>query len=101
MELNVGHRIRLLNLLPAEGTIVTLKVVNQLRLDLALSEEEVIRCGLRIENDRVMWDDGTYTKEIKLGEVARNLIKESLEELNQKEKLIIGDVDLWDLFVGE
>jgi hypothetical protein len=99
MELTVGNRFRLLAILPESGNIVTLKIVAELRKALALSEEEIKKFGVTFSGDRITWKDQKDTADIAIGPVAKGVITDNLERLNNEEKLKIEDVELWELFM--
>ena len=102
MELNVGHRIRLLNILPEQGNLLTIKIVRQLREELSFTEEEHQKFAVKIEGNRLMWDaDNLETKSVEFGPKATELVEKRLRELNDEDKLTVGDLELWEMFIGE
>lgn len=102
MELNVGQRIRLLNILPEQGNLLTIKIVRQLREELSFTEEEHKKFAVRVEGNRLMWDaENLETKEVEFGPKATELVEKRLRELNEKDELTVGDLELWEMFIGE
>jgi uncharacterized protein YjaG (DUF416 family) len=101
MLVGIGERIRLLNILPEKGNILTIKMVRQLREALSLSEEEHRDNNVVIQEDRVSWNLDFPDKEIEFNDLARELIAKVLKELNEKDELTVGDVRLWEEFVEE
>lgn len=101
MKVGIGERIRLLNILPEKGNILTIKMVRQLREALSLSEEEHRDNNVVIQEDRVSWNLDFPDKEIEFNDLAKELIAKVLKELNEKDELTVGDVRLWEEFVEE
>lgn len=101
MKVGIGERIRLLNILPEKGNILTIKMVRQLREALSLSEEEHRDNSVVIQEDRVSWNLDFPDKEIEFNDLAKELIAKVLKELNEKDELTVGDVRLWEEFVEE
>jgi hypothetical protein len=101
MKVAVGERIRLLAMLPDVGSILTLKIVRELRSELSFSEEDHKTFNLQSHEDRITWDDNAPEKEIEFGEKAMEIVKARLTELNDTEQLTVADVTLWDKFMEE
>jgi hypothetical protein len=100
MKLKAGHRVTLLNTLPREGDILTLRIVRELREALSFSEEEHKVLGLKINGPMITWDASKDEgKEIQIGTKAREVIVEALNALNQQKKLNDGHLDIWGMFV--
>lgn len=98
MKLSILDRLVLLNVLPKEGQVTTLKIVRKLQEDLSFSEEEHKRLNFRQEEDRLVWND-EEDKEIEIGEKATDVIKSALRTLNDQGKLHIDAVDIYDRFM--
>lgn len=102
MELSVLHRLLLLGLLPAEGTITTLRIVRQLREDLSFSEEEHALLELTGDDKGIHWKaDKAVSKDVDIGAKAHTLIADVLTSLSTAKKLRPEHLDLYDLFVEE
>ena len=103
MELNILERLMLGSVLPQQGDIVTLKIVQDLKLALAFNEEELADHNISNENDRVTWnpESSEYVKDIPIGPKAMSLIIEELET-RSKDKVLVPDfISLYDKVVGE
>lgn len=103
MELNILERLMLASILPEKGDIVTLKIVQDLRLALAFTEEEIADHNISNENDRVTWNPeaSEYVKEIPIGPKAMSLIIGELET-RDKDKVLVADfISLYDKFMSE
>lgn len=101
MELGILERLVLLNSLPAQGDITTIKIVRKLREDLSFSEEEHAQLNFKQEADQLLWNkDAPVTKDVTLGEKALKVIRDALVSLNQKKELHADHLDVYEKFVG-
>ena len=100
MKLNVAERLVLLNLLPREGGITTLRIVRELRDNLSFSEEEHKTLQFKSEDNGTQWEsDAIGETEIEIGPRAYTLIAEILEKLDKDEKLVEDYMSGWEKFV--
>jgi len=102
MKLEILDRINLLNILPAEGNIVTLRIVNELRGSLSFSEKELADGKINQSAEgHITWDAASgVVKDVKIGDTARDIIKGALKKLDEEKKLTAQLVPLWDKFVS-
>ena len=100
MKLSVSERIVLLNILPKEGDITTLRIVRELRDALSFSEEEHGALQFKeLEGGGTEWNpDGVSDRPVEIGPRAFTLISEALEKLNKNQKLVEDYVSVWDKF---
>jgi hypothetical protein len=101
MKVGIRERIRLLNILPEQGNLLTIKIVRQLREALSMSEEEHESAAIKVTDDRITWDPDYPDKEIVIGAKGKEIIEKRLRELNEKNELTVADLDLWEKFIGE
>ena len=91
-------RFVLLNILPPEGNISTIKIVHRLRMDLAPTEKEFKDYKIVQQESQVQWDDAMEQKrgpqEKKIGPKAYILIEEQFEKLDKDKKLTNGQLNL-------
>ena len=100
MILTLPERIVLLNVLPAEGNVITLRVAQQLRMEVALSEEEIAKAELVQDGERMHWKAGAdVSKDVEIGEAARGIVVEALKKLNEQSKLTTNHISLYEKFV--
>ena len=101
MTLGILERIQLLNILPAEGNIVTLRIVGRLRDELGFSEDEISAGNIRqFEDGRITWDaSSTVEKDVEIGDTAKDIIKAALKKLDDEKKLTTQLIPIWDKFV--
>ena len=102
MELNVFERLMLLSILPQEGNFVTLKVLRELKSNLALGEKELKEFEVIQEGEQVKWNiKGNEELEIEIGEKATDIVIEALKQLDKDKKLTEQYFSLYEKFVGE
>lgn len=105
VKLNLFERLVVMGMLPAEGNFATLKIVNELRMELAPSEEEYQKAGLSImENGQGVqakdWN-AVKEKELKLGETAKGIIVKALKKLDKEMKLKNEHMTIYMKFIKE
>jgi len=95
------ERIQLLNLLPAEGNIVTLRIVNELREALGFSESDIKAASINATPEgRITWDaTADKGKDVKIGDTAKDIIKAALKKLDDEKRLTTQLIPIWDEFV--
>jgi len=104
-RLNIAERIALLNILPIEGNLVTLKIIRELQSNLSFSEEEVkhykIKSTPASGGVTVTWDSdfAKETKEIEIGDIAKGIITEQLKAFDEQKRLRLEMLDLYEKFV--
>jgi hypothetical protein len=89
-------------LLPAEGTILTLRIVRKLREDLSFSEQELTDLNLKQEDGRVTWEQkNAVGKDVTLGPKATELIVKALTDLSESGKASAQHLALFDTFMPD
>lgn len=100
MKFSVRERLRLFELLPAQGNMTNLKIVRKLREALTFSEAEHRRYGITTVGGSVSWtSDGD--KEILLGPRATEIVTQTLKALNDDGRLPIDCMSLYEKFFPE
>jgi hypothetical protein len=98
MKLNVLDRITLMGILPAEGNYMTFKILAELKLKLAFSENELKEFKIEEKDGRIFWQK-SEDKEVEIGEKAKEIIKESLKKLDEAGKINEHNVSLYEKFI--
>ena len=104
VKLNLFERLVCMALLPTEGSFATLKIVRELQMELAPSEEEYKAAGLKDDlltggiNAELGWDK-VEDKEIIFGDIAKAIIVSALKKLDEAEKLTQQHFSLYEKFV--
>lgn len=102
VELTLFERFVVRTLLPVEGSYSTLKIVWELRMELATTEEENKLAGLEDlpggGTDAENWD-AVEPKEIVFGDITKGLIVDALKRLDEQEKLTQQHISIYEKFV--
>jgi len=95
MELSVMDRLLILNLdtLPKVGSIVTMKVKQQLMMDVGFSEQEIKDFEIKQEGTQVTWNPDVPPVNIEVGPEATKMLVDAIEK---SENLHEGYVALYD-----
>ena len=101
MKVGISERIRLLNILPEQGNLLTIKIVRELREALSFTEAEHKEFNVKVTDDRITWNPDAVAKEIEIGDQAKEIIEKQLRMLNEKDELTVPDITLWEMFIGE
>ena len=100
MVLKLLDRFLLLKVLPHEGTFVNLKIVQKLKSDLALNEEEFKKYEVKEENENVVWNpEKDIGKEIPIGEKATDIIVMALKKRDRDGELTEQEIPLYEKFI--
>jgi hypothetical protein len=104
MELNMGERFSILQILPEQGNFVTLKVLDELRMALAPSSDETTEYEIITETTGeqsvTKWNQkGIAPKEIEISTAAKKIISDKLKEIDKAEKLTKNLYSSYEKFV--
>ncbi len=100
MELKTFDRILLLNILPREGDITSLRIIRKLREDLSFSEEEHKVLEFKQDGERIQWKtEADRPKTVDIGDKAKEIIRNRLKELSDQKKLTEEHLPLYEKFV--
>ena len=103
MELTILERLMLNGILPAQGNIFTLKIIQELKMALAFSEEEIEEHEIaKLEDNRgLKWkpESNEWVKDISIGPKAMSVIVEELERRNEAKELTAEFISLYDKFM--
>lgn len=96
------ERFDLLDILPRESDIATMRIVGDLKRNLGFSEEEFVKYNIEVQKDGAIRyktsDDEIY---IEIGNKAQSIIAESLKRLNDANKVTETHLTLFDKFYKE
>jgi len=100
MKFTVVERIITLNLLPQEGSFSNLKLLREAKESLSFTDKENKALNFIQKEGSVKWNDNAVgSKEIKIGEVATQLIVKALKDLDGKEKLTVELMPVYEKFI--
>jgi hypothetical protein len=98
MNLSVLERIITLSVLPKEGDYATLRILQNLRMSLAFTEEEVKEWSIVSQDGRTTWAMNGET-DIPIGEKATDIIVHALKHLDKEKKLIENAMSVYEKFI--
>ena len=101
MKLSIMERILLSQLLPAEGTFVTLKLLRVLKEDLSFTEEENKKLEFKQNGDSLQWKEDGKQVDVKIGDTMNEIIIKVLKDLDEKAKLTDQHFSLYEKFIKE
>ena len=100
MKLMLLERLKLLQVLPSEGSFVTLNIITDLRKSLAPTEDELKEFELVEKDGQLSWNDkGREEREIQIGEKATDIIVKALKQLDSEGKLTAHHLSIYEKFV--
>ena len=105
MKMNAAERIYTLEILPKEGSFVTLKILKDLQDKLSFTEKEYKEMDIKVKKtesgEEITWNSaGGKELDIEIGEKASDIISEALKELDSQNKLSMKLFSLYNKFVN-
>ncbi|HUW11155.1 MAG TPA: hypothetical protein VM537_15605 [Anaerolineae bacterium] len=101
-DLGVRERLVLLGILPAEGSLATIRIVRELREALSFSEAEHEDLQMKQVDNQIRWEEGAVPdKKLDIGPKAAEVIRAAIKKLDDEKKLTADHLDLCDLFEYE
>lgn len=101
--LSILERLLILNLLPGEEDIITLRLVRKLKEQLGFKDEELSKYNIRMEQEGnktvTKWDTKESDKEFELSEKAVDIIRNALKNLDKNKKLTENHISLYTKIV--
>jgi len=101
IEVNTMERMVLLSLLPVEASYATWKIIQELRMELSFTEEELVLIDLKPDvngNTTANWE-AVDPKSVEFGVTAARFIEDALLALDEQEKLLPEHVSLYEKFI--
>ena len=100
MILNVSERLTVLNFLPTEGNLATIKILGELRMNLSYTEEENKEWGIVTDevNKMIRWEENGEA-DIPIGETATGIIVDELRKLDKENKLTELILPVYEKFI--
>lgn len=101
MELNIGERLVLLQILPRENNFLTLKTLRTLSEAVGIKDEEFKKYKIEHRSGgQISWNDkGKEGLEFEIGEKALEIIQVALADLDKSKKLEQKHFTLYEKFV--
>ena len=102
VNLNMLERIVVLSLFPEKGSWLTLKIVREMQMELAASEEEAKLGGMKDLDDGGVKAENWFVipeKEIVFGDIALKIVTDELKRLNEEEDLTQNYFSVYEKFI--
>ncbi len=103
MEFSVLDRVVMLNLLPVQGDVYSLKLIREFREALGFSDAEQVELNVRPGPDGkgVSWDDEhqVLPKKVVVGSRIHTLVENRFHELDANKQLGMEALDLYERFI--
>jgi len=112
-KLNILERFLVLNILPKENNIMTLKTIRKLQDTLLPSDEELDEIEMKIitedsngnplpqPQNQFNKKKAEVEKEFEIAERGHDIISDALNKLDKEKKLNLEHMSLWDKFMEE
>ncbi len=100
MILTIHERLLVLGVLPKENNYVTLKILDELRMNLSYTEKELEKWEIDIneETQMVSWKENGEA-DIPIGEKATGIIVDQLRKLDKQDKLTLSLMSVYEKFI--
>lgn len=99
MKLTIKDRIMILGILPAQGSLIMMKIFRDLESKIGFNEEELKEYNIHNEGPLVKWNDTPDEKEIEIGEAGRQIIVAQFSKLDKEEKLTRDHISTYEKFI--
>ena len=104
MLLTITERLTLATVLPREGDIIQVFLMNELRDGIKLTVDEIEKYKIKPEGGQIRFEDdadiATNRTDISISPRQLAIVEESLRKLNDEKKLTAGHIGIYELFVG-
>lgn len=99
-DLSLSQRLQIIEILPREGSIVTLRLIHDLRQKLSPTAEEIKEFGIKvIAPGQIQFPvEANVPKKMSFMPAEIDQIKTNLKDLSDKNKLEINMIGLYDTF---
>ena len=100
MILTVQERLTLLQVIPQQGNFATMKVLDELRMNLSYTEEQMKQWGIEAneETKMISWEENGEA-DIPIGEKATGIIVDALRKLDTEDKITEPAVSVYEKFI--
>lgn len=103
VQLGVKDRLILIGLLPKEANFLEIKILQELKDDLAFDNSEMERLHvIQQNNGMIVWDQDAAKDCIKIvtmSEVTASLVVKALVSMDKQSKLTSDHIGLYEMFV--
>ena len=100
MQVTVLERIALLNLLPREGNILTVRTIRDLKKKLEFTESDIKTLDLKPEGQMIRWShEKEFELTVEFTDGESGIIKAELKRLDEEKKLTADHISLYEKFM--
>lgn len=102
VKLNLYERVVVMSLLPVEANFMTWRIIKELQMELAPSDEEAVLAGLdKLPGGGIKAENWfiVVEKEIVFGDIALGLVVDALKKLDKAEKLTNDHFTIYEKFI--
>jgi hypothetical protein len=100
MDFSIKERYLLLSILPDKGDFRTMKTIQDLRTDLLFSSEEVARCKIVQDGNKLTWDtEAEEPFSITVNDLASEILATALKGLDDEKTLTADYILVYERFV--
>ena len=96
MLLSIHDRLMVLNLLPKQGDITMLRVIDETLKTVGFSDEEVESLDFKHDEGGTKWNDTIGPKEIAIGSAAAGLLRHALKKKNDDKALSLDEIPFYE-----
>ena len=103
-QLTLSERLQIIEILPREGNIVTLRLIHDLKMKLSPTPEEISKFKIiQTKQNEVQFSSeaNAVPTNIKFLPAELELIRKQLTELSNQNKLSVNQIGIYDLFFKE
>ena len=98
--LSVLDRVVILSILPAEGNMVTLLALRQLKESVVFSEFENSKLDVKIEDGNLFWNkEKEENKDVEVSDTMLTVIQNALKKMDAEGKLTEQMIDTYQKFI--
>lgn len=101
MKLSVPDRLVLLNVLPKENDVITMRILRDLNQRLSFTEEELAKLQFVATPEKTEWQNTVGEVEILIGPKAHSLIIEAFEALDKAKQVRVEFLPVYEKFMEE
>jgi len=98
MKLNIAERIMLLGVLPRQSDYVSLRIMEELRMNAGFSQAELDKYKIESFKDGSLKWEKNFDKEVRITKRAAEIITASLKELSEKKQLTAEHLSIFEKF---
>jgi hypothetical protein len=100
MRLSVMDRLMLLDVLPQQGNILTLRIVRDAQQALELHTSEIEDWEITLNGPHIRWNqEKVQDVDVSLSEAALGIAREAIKKLDGENKLTANHISLWEKLI--